>query len=132
EDEVVEQAVPIFAATDADAPVDEIPSNDLEAEPLQKFYVDETEVWVTAEAIYHLDPATDRLRLVEYRDFVAETVRSLFPDPVHLRSKWASRVGRHDVLDALASHGVDPADLAERTGLVDVDPIDVLVHVAWN
>jgi type I restriction enzyme R subunit len=69
---------------------------------------------------------------VEYRDFVAETVRSLFPDPVHLRSRWASRVGRHDVLDALASHGVDPADLAERTGLIDVDPIDVLVHVAWN
>jgi type I restriction enzyme R subunit len=132
EGEVVEQGEPTFVAAGAGAPLDEIPSNELEAEPLQKFYVDETEVWVTAEAIYHLDPATDRLRLVEYRDFVAETVRSLFPDPVHLRSKWASRVGRHDVLDALASHGVDPADLAERTGLIDVDPIDVLVHVAWN
>jgi type I restriction enzyme R subunit len=131
-DEVVEQAEPIFVTAEAGALLDEIPSNDLESEPVRKFYVDETEVWVTAEAIYHLDPATDRLRLVEYRDFVAETVRSLFPDPVHLRSKWASRVGRHDVLDALASHGVDPADLAERTGLIDVDPIDVLVHVAWS
>ncbi len=89
-------------------------------------------MWVTAEAIYHLDPQTHRLRLVEYRDFVTETVRSLFPDPSELRSKWASRVGRHDVLDALVLHGIDPAELIERTGLVDADPIDVLVHLAWN
>jgi hypothetical protein len=44
--------------------------------------------------------------LVEYRDFVAETVRSLFPDANELRTKWASRVGRQDVLDALARHGI--------------------------
>ena len=48
---------------------------------------------MTAEATYHLDPDTHRLRLVEYRDFVTETVRSLFPDPTELRSKWASRSG---------------------------------------
>jgi type I restriction enzyme, R subunit len=132
EDTVVEQAEPIFSAAESGMAIDDIPVGDFDEDPLKKFYVDETEVWVTAEAIYHLDPATERLRLVEYRDFVAETVRSLFPDPMHLRSKWASRVGRHDVLDALASHGIDAADLAERTGILDVDPIDVLVHVAWN
>jgi type I restriction enzyme R subunit len=36
------------------------------------------------------------------------------------------------VLDALESRGIDPAELTERTGLVDADPIDVLVHLAWN
>ena len=89
-------------------------------------------MWVTAEAAYHLDPDTHRLRLVEYREFVTETVRSLFPDPTELRSKWASRVGRLDVLDALGVHGIDPEELIERTGMVDADPIDVLVHLAWN
>ena len=44
--------------------------------------------WVTAEAIYHLDPTTQRLRLVEYRDYVADAVRALFPDPSELRARW--------------------------------------------
>ena len=37
------------------------------------------------------------------------------------------------MLDALAGHGIDADDLVERTAMApDVDPIDVLVHVAWN
>ncbi|HUP15110.1 MAG TPA: DEAD/DEAH box helicase family protein [Acidimicrobiia bacterium] len=105
---------------------------DLEQEPRAKFYIDDVEVWVTAEATYHLDPETERLRLIEYRDFVTETIRAIFPDQVELRSRWSSRVGRQDVLDALAVHGIDPDELLQRTGMVDADPIDVLVHLAWN
>jgi type I restriction enzyme R subunit len=135
DDTIVEQLESVIA--DGEEPTNEgspdnIPPDDLDQEPLAKFYVDDAEVWVTAEATYHLDPATQRLRLVEYRDFVAETVRSLFPDANHLRSKWANRVGRRDVLDALDAHGIDAVDLTERTGLVDADPLDVLVHLAWN
>ncbi|MEX2100434.1 MAG: DEAD/DEAH box helicase family protein [Acidimicrobiia bacterium] len=106
--------------------------DDLNDEPRAKFYVDGVEVWVTAEATYHLDPDTHRLRLVEYRDFVTETVRSLYPGSQELRSRWVNRVGRLDVLGALDVHGIDAAELLERTGLVDADPIDVLVHLAWN
>ena len=135
EENAVEQPEPIFEPTGteegADHP-DEVSPDDLDEEPITKFYVDDAEVWVTAEAIYHLDPGTERLRLVEYRDFVAETVRSLYPDPTDLRSKWATRVGRLDVVDALEAHGIDPADLIERIALRDADPLDVLVHVAWN
>ncbi len=109
-----------------------IDPDDPDVVPRAKFYVDDVEVWVTAEAIYHLDPETSRLRLVEYRDFVADTVRMLFPDPKILRSKWRSRVGRQDVLDVLAQHAIDIGELAERTGLGDADPLDVLVHLAWN
>jgi type I restriction enzyme R subunit len=104
----------------------------LDIEPRAKFYVADTEVVVTAEGIYHLDPETRRLRLVEYRDFVADTVRTLFPDPRSLRSRWASRVGRQDVIDALADHGIDVEEVTERTGLRDADPLDVLVHLAWS
>ena len=129
-DTVVEQPEPIFEPTTGEGEPDEISPDDIE--PRIKFYVDDAEVWVTAEAVYHLDPATERLRLVEYRDFVAETVRSLFPDANELRSRWASRVGRQDVLDALARHGIDAEDLVERTAMADADPLDVLVHVAWN
>ena len=98
-----------------------------------KFYVDDIQVWVTAEAIYHLDPETDRLRLVEYRDFVADVVRTPLPrpqrSPVPLgqpgRSPGRPRRARR--------RGVStPTELGERTGLVEADPLDVLVHLAWN
>jgi type I restriction enzyme, R subunit len=131
---VVEEPEPTFDPDDRSPGVGDvsIDPEDPDIEPRAKFYVDDTGVWVTAEAIYHLDTETQRLRLVEYRDFVSETVRSLFPLPADLRSRWASRVGRHDVWDVLEAHGIDAADLMERTGLADADPIDVLVHLAWN
>jgi type I restriction enzyme R subunit len=132
-DEVlVESSEPIVEPHPGDGAPDDISPDELDEEPRAKFYVDEGEVWVTAEAVYHLDPGTERLRLVEYRDFVAETVRSLFPDARELRSRWRSRVGRQDVLDALAQHGIDADELSERTAMADADPLDVLVHVAWN
>ncbi len=133
---VVEEPDPVFdpdqggdTGEGGDGSID---PDDLDREPTAKFYVDDIEVWVTAEATYHLDPETQRLRLVEYRDFVTEAVRSLFPDPSDLRSRWARRVGRQEVIEALESHGIDAAELTERTGLPDADPIDVLVHLAWN
>jgi type I restriction enzyme R subunit len=127
---MVEEPEPIFDPGDGEG--DTVDPDDVDEEPRVKFYVDDVQVWVTAEAIYHLDPETERLRLVEYRDFVADTVRTLFPDLNDLRSQWANRVGRQDVLDALEARGIDAAELTERTGLVDADPIDVLVHLAWN
>ncbi len=106
--------------------------DDIDDDQAVKFYVDDVEVWVIGEATYHLDPETQRLRLVEYQDFVTETVRLLYPDPNELRAKWAERLGRREVLVALEAHGIDPDDLIERTGFSDADPIDALVHLAWN
>ena len=127
--EVAEPEPPFGEEADGDGTFD---PEDVELEPRYKYYVGGTPVWVSAEAVYRLDPETDRLRLVEYRDFVADTVRSLFPDPAELRSRWVSRVGRQDVLEALAARGIDPAELEARTALVGADPLDVLVHLAWN
>ncbi|MDV3267143.1 EcoAI/FtnUII family type I restriction enzme subunit R [Mycobacterium avium] len=132
EDVVVEEPEPSFEPTPRPADVDvDLDPEDLPA-PRAKFYVDDVEVIVTAEAVYELDPQTQQLRLVEYRDLVTETVRSLFPSANELRAKWASRVSRREVLDALAEHGIDADELADRAGLPDADPIDVLVHLAWN
>lgn len=131
EDVVVEEPEPVFESGPVDHEVGTIDPDDL-PEPRAKFYVDDVEVFVTAEAVYELDSQTSRLRLVEYRDLVTQTVRSLFPSANDLRAKWASRVSRREVLDALADYGIDPAGLVERTGLTEADPIDVLVYLAWN
>ena len=69
------------------------------SEPRAKFYVDDVEVIVTAEAVYELDPQTQQLRLVEYRDLVTETVRSLFPEP----PTSCGRSGRAGSTDARSS-----------------------------
>lgn len=131
EDVVVEEPEPAFDPGPPSGGPDDIDLDDL-PEPRAKFYVDDVEVFVTAEAVYELDAHTNRLRLVEYRDLVTQTVRSLFPSANELRAKWASRVSRTEVLDALSTYGIDADELAERTGLVDADPIDVLVYLAWN
>lgn len=127
---VVEAPAPPFEPGGAGR--ETIAPDELEAQPRAKFYVDDVEVWVTAEAIYHLDPETSRLRLVEYRDFIADAVRMIFPDPSNLRSKWRSRVGREDVLEALVQRGIYLSELADHVGLADADPLDMLVHLAWN
>ncbi len=127
---VVEEPEPIFDPGEFDD--DSIDPDDLDVEPTEKLYIDDVEVWVTAEAIYQLDPETERLVLFEYRDFVADTVRTLYLDPKKLRARWASKLGRHDIRDELAARGIDSAEVAARTGLVEADPLDVLVHVAWN
>jgi type I restriction enzyme R subunit len=130
DDTVVEEPEPLFDPGDPDH--QDIDPDDLDEEPRAKFYVEDSEVWVTAEAVYQLDPETERLRVIEYRDLVTRAVRALYPDPNALRSRWASRVGRQDILDELGARGIDAAELMERTGLADADPLDVLVHLAWN
>jgi type I restriction enzyme R subunit len=98
----------------------------------QKFYVDRVSVYQVAEGFLMTDPSTDRLRLVEYRDYAAATVRKLFPTPAGLRLKWRETPGRTEIADELRSRGIELDELAARTGLQDMDAFDLLVHIAWN
>lgn len=92
----------------------------------------DTQVWVTAEWVRYLDPDTNRLRLVEYREFVADAVRTIFSEIDDLRTRWRKRTTRDEIVEALAAKGIDLDELGERTGLIEADPLDVLVHIAWN
>ena len=126
---VVEEPEPPFEPTDGDGEID---PDDAEDDHPRKFYVRDTEVWVTAEWVRYLDPETNRLRLVEYREFVAEAVRTIFSEIDDLRARWRKRTTRDDIVEALAAKGIDLDELSERTGLIEADPLDVLVHIAWN
>ena len=87
---------------------------------------------MTAEWVRYLDPDTNRLRLVEYREFVADAVRTIFSEIDDLRTRWRKRTTRDEIVEALAAKGIDLGELGERTGLIEADPLDVLVHIAWN
>ena len=87
---------------------------------------------VAAEGFYVPDPESGRLRLVEYDDYAAGELRRLYGGPGELRTQWRTHEGRDAVVEALASRGVSLDELAEFTGLRGADPLDLLVHVAWN
>jgi type I restriction enzyme R subunit len=104
----------------------------LEEKGAQKLYVDDEPVYVVAEGFYLPDPESGKLQLVSYSDYVAGEVRRLFADPADLRSRWRTQEGRDEVVKALASRGIDFEEVAERSGLPEADPFDLLVHIAWN
>ncbi|MFJ4513926.1 EcoAI/FtnUII family type I restriction enzme subunit R [Streptomyces sp. NPDC088816] len=100
--------------------------------PPRKFIVEDTEVEITAEGVWMTEPGSDQLHLVEYRDYARGVVRKLFPGPDKLRTRWRTAPSRSEIAEALGARGIALDELCQRTGLTDADPLDVLVHVAWN
>jgi type I restriction enzyme R subunit len=127
-----EVAAPEPEYGDPEAGEAEADADDVEDDALRKFYVDNGVAYVVAEGIYLPDPETGRLRLAEYGDYLADAVRRLYPSASDLRTAWATSPGRADVAEALLARGIDLAEAAERLGFVELDPLDLLVHVAWN
>jgi type I restriction enzyme R subunit len=94
--------------------------------------VDDSQVFITAESVYVLDPADDKLRVIAYDDFAADQIRRLYTYPDDLRARWRTVDGRDEIVQELARRGVTFSELVERSGLIGADPFDLLVHVAWN
>lgn len=87
---------------------------------------------MTAEALYVLEPEGGTLRVVAYEQYVADQVRRAFPDVNGLRRLWRTHDGRNEVVETMEQRGIAFDELARRTGLIEADPFDLLVHVAWN
>ena len=72
------------------------------------------------------------MRVVEYKDYTAERVRSLFTTAAQMRSNWADPVRRAEVIDQLEERGIDFDKLATLSGQPGADPFDLLCHIAFN
>jgi type I restriction enzyme R subunit len=125
----VHEPEPEFDGGDGELSLD---PDDLDDVCARKFYVDDGDAFVTAEGFYLPDPDSGRLQLVEYADYVADAVRHLFAQPAALTQGWASPIQRADIVEALAARGISFEEAAERLGTADIDPLDLLVHLAWN
>jgi type I restriction enzyme R subunit len=82
--------------------------------------------------VYELDPDGKQLRVVEFADYTAERVRTLFRSAVDLRKQWIDPIQRRGVLERLAERGIDFDALAKVTGQPEADPLDLLCHLAFN
>jgi len=98
----------------------------------RRYYVDGGQVKVAAHLVYELDADGKQLRVVQYTDYTAEKVRTLFTSVEDLKTRWTNPVSREEVLLALAERGIDFKTLAEVSDNPDADPFDLLCHLAFN
>lgn len=105
--------------------------NDDGGEP-RKYYVDGGSIEIASHLVYELDADGKQLRVVQYTDYTAEKVRTLFASSDELRDRWASPAQREEVLVELEERGIDFDHLAETTDNPDADPLDLLCHLAFD
>ena len=107
------------------------PDDEDDGEP-RKYYFDGGQVQVAAHLVYELDPEGKQLRVVQFTDYTAERVRTLFPTAAELREAWADPEKRADIIERLAERGIDFDELTKVTSQPDADPFDLLCHVAYS
>jgi type I restriction enzyme, R subunit len=98
----------------------------------RKYYVDGGIVEIVAHLVYELDADGRQLRVVQFTDYAAEKVRTLFPTAEELRQKWADPVHRSEIADRLEERGISFDQLATEAGRPDADPFDLLCHFAYD
>lgn len=101
------------------------------AEP-HKFYIDGEPVYVIGEQAFDLDPEGNTLRVVAYTDYAGECVRRLLPTAVHLQDAWTLAEQRAEIIAALQKQGITLEELAAKAKRPEADPLDLLLHVAYN
>jgi type I restriction enzyme R subunit len=100
--------------------------------PRRKLYVDGVPVEITVEGVWQLDANGKRIKLTSYIEYSSEQLRAVLRTPAELRSRWASEKEREAIMAAIEERGISVEDLAEAVGQPEADPLDLLVHVAWN
>ncbi len=98
----------------------------------RKYYVEGGHVEVAHQVVYEMDSSGNQLRVIEFTDYTAEAVRSLFRSADELRDQWASPSQREEVAERLAERGIDFDHLAEVTDSKDADAFDLLCHLAFD
>jgi type I restriction enzyme, R subunit len=90
-------------------------------------------IGVIGEYVYDLGPDGKTLiKRSSYRDYTAAALKDMIKTPADLRTRWLSREQREALRDQLEEEGVDLQALAAALHHPDVDPLDLLLHVAFG
>lgn len=108
-----------------------LPPDD-EDQPRRKLYFDGGQVEIAAHLVYELDPDGNQLRVVQFTDYTADRVRTLYRNAAELRDEWADPHRRSEIIERLEERGIDFDHLAETANQPDADPLDLLCHLAFN
>lgn len=105
---------------------------DDEVTPPRKYYVDAGVVEIAAHLVYELDADGRRLQVKKFTEYTGESVRSMCPSAVELRSKWSNATERAAIIEALEAKGISFEELADTSKQPEADPFDLLCHVAYS
>ncbi len=87
---------------------------------------------VIGEMVYELGSDGSTLRLGSRREQTISTLHNLVSTAADLRARWLIEEQRKELLDSLGEEGVDLGELAYSLHLMDVDPLDLLLHVVFQ
>jgi type I restriction enzyme R subunit len=102
-------------------------------ETKRKYYVDDGDkISIVVDYEQDLDADGSKLRIVQFTDYTAEKIRSMFPSAAALLSKWQIAEERNAIIEALTGKGITFKQLVKVTGRSDADHFDLLCHIAFN
>jgi len=99
------------------------------AEP-KKYIVNNVEVKVLSERVQYFD-ANGKLITESLKDYTRKTLAKEFASLDDFLSRWNNAEKKKTVIEELAREGVFFEALAEEIGK-DLDPFDIVCHVAWD
>ncbi|MEX2120227.1 MAG: DEAD/DEAH box helicase family protein [Pirellulales bacterium] len=129
-EQVVSPEEPVEEAPAADGPA-ELDFGD-ESQDRRKFYADGGQALIVADMVYELDAEGRQLRVVQYSEYAAEKVRTMYPNAAALRKQWADPNQRSEIIDLLEDRGISFDELGTAANQPDADPFDLLCHLAFN
>lgn len=109
----------------------QLPGTDTHETP-RKYYADGVPVWITAEQVFELDPDGHILKTMAYTHYACDQIRRLLPSAEHLQIIWPEAKQREEIIAELSKRGVELDALAKAASQPDADPLDLLLHVAYD
>jgi len=97
---------------------------------IKKFYVNNVSVSVIAERVQYFD-VNGKLITESLKDYTKKTLEKEFASLDDFLTKWSDADKKKLIIDELANEGVFFEALAEEIGK-DLDPFDIICHVAWD
>lgn len=97
---------------------------------IKKFYVANVPVSIIAERVQYFD-ANGKLITESLKDYTKKALEKEFTSLNDFLTKWSDADKKKIIIDELANEGVFFEALAEEIGK-DLDPFDIICHVAWD
>ncbi|MGV8995161.1 MAG: EcoAI/FtnUII family type I restriction enzme subunit R [Flavobacterium sp.] len=104
--------------------------DDNNGQKVKKYYVGDVPVSIVSERIQYFD-VNGKLITESLKDYTKKTLEKEFTSLDDFLSKWSDADKKKIIIDELANEGVFFAALAEEIG-TDLDPFDIICHVAWD
>ncbi|WP_018527758.1 EcoAI/FtnUII family type I restriction enzme subunit R [Alkalispirochaeta alkalica] len=101
-----------------------------EGTKIKKYYVADVKVTVSAERVQYFD-ANGKLITESLKDYTRKALYKEFSSLDDFLNRWNHADKKQAIIEELSQQGVFFEALAEEVGK-DLDPFDVICHVAWD